>query len=183
MRRPSFRVPLACLALLGTGCGPLFFIEAETEETCKLERGLTFPAALPTTVSVEQTVVFPLEDIADALPDGDTEATLRLKRFELTPTQGSPDLRGIERALVSLRKPGQTGLTPLLEYRRASTQTSPRSLAATGSSAVDLADQIREQELELVFEARGSLPPQEWKADFRACAGLQVKVDYLDWVF
>jgi hypothetical protein len=183
MRRPSFRVPLAALALLGTGCGPLFFLEAETQETCKLERGLTFPAALPTTVSVQQTVVFPLEDIADALPGGDTEATLRLKRFELTPTQGNPDLRGIERALVSLRKPGQTALTPLLEYRRAATQTAPPRIAATGSESVDLADQIREKELELVFEARGALPAQEWRADFRACAGLQIKVDYLDWVF
>ncbi|SEU24105.1 hypothetical protein [Stigmatella erecta] len=183
MRRLPFRIPVACLALLGTGCGPLFFLEAETQETCTTERGLTFPAALPTTVSVKQTVVFPLEDIADALPDGDTEATLRLKRFELTPTQGNPDLRGIERALVSLRKPGQTGLTPLLEYRRPSTQTAPPKIAATGTESVDLAEQIREQELELVFEARGSLPAQEWKADFRACAGLQVKVDYLDWVF
>ncbi|MDC0713235.1 hypothetical protein POL68_32535 [Stigmatella sp. ncwal1] len=180
---PPFRVLLTSLALLGTGCGPLFFIEAETEEVCKTERGLSFVGAAPTTVSLQQTVLFPLEDLADALPDGDTEATLRLRRFELTATQGNPDLRGIERAIVSLRKPGQTALTPLLEYRRPSSGTAPQAIAATGIESVDLVDQLREEELELVFEARGSLPPQDWKADFRACAGLKVKVDYLDVVF
>lgn len=181
--RPSFRVLLTTLPLLATGCSSLFFVEAETEEICKLERALSFPGALPGTASVEKSIAFPIGNFGESLPEGDTESALRLQLFQLTATGGNPDLRGIESATVSMRKPGQSTPTKLLEYRRPANPPATQQISATGNESLDLLELARQEEVELLFEARGSLPPQDWTADFRACAGLRIQVNYFDLLF
>ncbi|NTX03409.1 hypothetical protein HUA74_34245 [Myxococcus sp. CA051A] len=181
MRTNSFRaLVLSTCALVATGCDSLFFIEAEAEEICKAEPDVDFPAAFPGTLSIEYSMEFPLGDFDEVLPqDTDVETELRLKGFEVT---SSTDLSGIERASVSVVRPGTSESILIGEYRR--TNTSPtQSIRLTGSGAVNLLDMAREDALELTFEARGSLPTRDWNARIEACAGVRAKANYFDLVF
>ncbi|QSQ23044.1 hypothetical protein JY651_49515 [Pyxidicoccus parkwayensis] len=180
MRTTSFRVLLLSAALFATGCDSLFFIEAEAEEICKTEPDLSFPAAFPGTASVQQSLTFPLGDLSAPLPeDADVDTELRLKEFEVT---ADTDISGIERASVSVRKPGSEDTILIGEFRRASS-TPTNTLRLTGSGAVDLLDLAREDELEFIFDARGSLPTRDWTATLRACAGIRARANYFDLVF
>lgn len=181
MRTTPFRaLLLATCALLATGCDSLFSIEAEAEEICKSEPDVAFPAAVPLAVSVQHTLSFPLGDFADPLPpEADLETELRLKLFEVS---ANTDLSGIERASVSVRRPGTEDTILLGEYRRTSTAPT-RTLRFSGSGAVDLLDLARQEELDFVFEARGTLPSQQWQATLRACAGIRAQATYFDLVF
>lgn len=181
MRTTSLRVLLlSATALLATGCDSLFFIEAEAEEICKAEPNIEFPAALPGTASVQQTLTFPLGDFADPLPEeADVETELRLKVFEVT---ADTDLSGIERASVSVRRPGTEETILIGEYRRTGTGAT-QTLRLTGSGAVDLLDLARQEELDFLFDARGSLPTRAWTATLRACAGVRARASYFDLVF
>ncbi|WP_426754853.1 hypothetical protein [Myxococcus sp. Y35] len=181
MRKTSIRaLLLSSIALLATGCESLFFIEAEAEEVCKTERDLSFPAALPITVNVERSITFPLGDLADPLPDDtEVETELRLRLFEVT---ADTDLSGIERASVSVREPGGNQTHVIGEYTRTST-AARRSIQLTSTGPVDLLDLAREPELEFIFDARGSLPSEDWTASVRACAGVKANANYFDLVF
>jgi hypothetical protein len=181
--RPALRILLATLPLLTTGCGSLFFVEAETEEVCKTQRDVSFPGGLPIPGTVSQTLLFPVGDITATVPTGDTDSELRLRSFELTATSGNPDLSGIEVASMSLRLTGQSQPTRLLEYRRPASQPPTQRLSATGDSVLDLQELIRRDELELTFQASGTLPPSSWTADLKVCAGLRLRADVLDLIF
>jgi hypothetical protein len=181
--RTSFRILLLAVPLLTTGCESLFFVEAETEELCKIERNLTFPAAIAIPGTVSQSFNFPVRDLTRTIPTGDTEAVLTLKLFELTPTSGNPDLSGIDRAGLSVRLDGQTQATKLLEYQRSSSQPNPQKLSATGSAKLDLQELLDQEDLELTMEASGRLPTRQWTADLRVCAGLSLKADFTDVLF
>ncbi len=181
MRKTSIRaLLLSSITLLATGCGSLFFIEAEAEEICKTERDLAFSAALPLTVNLERSITFPLGEFSDPLPeDTKVETELRLRLFEVT---ADTDLSGIERASVSVRQPGSSTAHVLGEYQRTSTAPT-RTLQLTSTGKVDLLDLAREPELELIFDARGTLPSEDWTASVRACAGVKAHANYFDLVF
>ncbi|WP_338863676.1 hypothetical protein [Myxococcus stipitatus] len=181
MRTTSFRaLVLSTCALLISGCDSLFFIEAEAEEICKTEPNVDFPAAFPGTVSIKHSTSFPLGDFDGALPeDTDVETELRLKSFEVT---SSTDLSGIERASLSVVRPGNQEPLLIGEYRRTST-TATQTIRLTGSGAVNLLDMARENSLEIVFDARGSLPTRDWNAKLETCAGVRAKASYFDLVF
>ncbi|MCE9673649.1 hypothetical protein LY474_38180 [Myxococcus stipitatus] len=181
MRTTAFRATLlGALALLTTGCESLFFIEAEAEEICKTQPNVDFPGALPLTVSIEHTLEFPLGDVDAPLPeDADVETELKLKVFEVT---ASTDLSGIERASVSVRRPGTSEEILLGEFRRTSTAPT-NTLRLTSSGSVDLLDLSREDSLDFVFEARGTLPTEDWSAKLETCAGVRAKANYFDLVF
>ena len=182
--RPSLRILLlTATASLLTACdGPLFFAEAETEEICKTESRVTFPAALPGTSSVQQSFELPIGDTGAALPEGDMESELRLKVFEITATS-NVDLRSIESATLTLRQPGSTTGIRLVEYRRPADSGPLTKITLTASAPIDVLELAREDTLEMTFEARGALPQQEWTASLRACAGLRSQVDYFDLIF
>ena len=180
--RPSIRILLLTVPLL-TGCESLFFVEAKTDELCKTQQDLAFPAAIAIPGTVSQTFNFPVKDLTATIPTGDTEAFLTMKLFELTPTSGNPDLSGIERATLSVRLDGQAQGTTLLEYRRSSSNPNPQKLSATGSGTLDLQKVLRQEELELTMEASGVLPTRQWTADLRVCAGLSLKADFFDVLF
>lgn len=179
--RPFLRTLLIALPLLATGCDSLFYVEAQTEEVCKIQRNLTFPASIPIPGTVSQTVNFPIGDISATIPEGSTEAELTVRLFELT-TQDQ-DLSGIERASVALRLPDQSTPTKLLEYRRPAGQTATQKLSATGSGVLDINKLLSQENLELTFEASGTLPTHDWNGDLRVCAGLRLKTDVLDLLF
>lgn len=182
MRSP-FRILLITLPLLTTGCSSLFSVEAETEEVCKTQRNVDFPGVPLPPGTVGQTFSFPIGDLIATLPTGSTEARLRMRLFEVTATSGNPELSGVERASVALRLPDQTTPTKLLEYRRPANQASTQKLSALGSGEVDINKVIGQDTIELTLEASGQLPPRDWTADVRVCAGLFLKADVLDLIF
>lgn len=181
--RPSFRILLTVLPLLTTGCGSLFYVEAETEELCKTQRNITFPGSIPIPGTVSQTFNYPVGDITATIPRGSTEAQLRVHLFEVTATSGTPDLNGVERASVAIRLPNHNTPTMLLEYRRPANQTSTQKLSAAGSGVLDLNQLLEQDTLELTLEASGTLPQRDWTADVRVCAGLWLRADVLDLIF
>lgn len=183
MRTPSFRTLLlaSAVSLFGTGCDSLFNIEVEAERICKTEKDLSFPAALPGSASVQQSIQIPLGDFSSALPDDtDVRTELRLKLFDATATT---DISGIERAKVSVRKPGSTDYVLLGEFRRTGTSGPTNTLELTGSGAVDVLDLAKQEELEFLFEASGSLPTQSWSADIDVCIGAKASANYFHLLF
>jgi hypothetical protein len=178
-----------CVAtLLTSGCRKIadtfFFVDLETEEICKTERSLAFPAASTGTATLEQTLSFPLGEVGAELPEGRLDTQFRLRLFELDVTSGEADLTGIESATVSLRRPGSAEvIRTLLEYRRPAQVFSPTRLSLRGVEAVQVPQLAREEQVELVFEASGNLPQRAWTADVRACAGLFGRVHYFDVIF
>lgn len=180
MKTPSFRALLLCTALFATGCDSLFFIEAEAEEICKTQADIDFPAAPPLGGSVQESLTFPLGDFSEPLPaDAELESEIRLKVFEVT---GDTDLSGIERATVSVRRPGTEQPIRIGEYRRTGSGAT-QTIRVVGTGSVDLLDLARQEELEFIFEASGSLPTQDWTADLRACAGIRAKANYFHLLF
>jgi hypothetical protein len=183
------RVLLLCaVTLLTSGCRKIadtfFFVDLETEEICKTERSLEFPASAAGTATVERTLSFPLGQVGADLPEGRLDTQFRLRLFELDVTGGEADLTGIEYAKVSLRRPGSAEvIRTLLEYRRPAQVFSPTRLSLRGVEAVQVPQLAREDEVELVFEASGNLPQQAWTADVRTCAGLFGRVHYFDVIF
>ncbi len=183
--RPTLRVlVLTVAATLATGCDSLFFVEAETEEICKTESSVSFPAAPPGTLSLRQAFSLPLGDVGESLPEGQMESELRLRLFEITALSGNPDLRGIEFATITAQ-PSDPAIAPikLLDYQRPASGASANVISITGTNPVDVLALAREERLPLVFEARGSLPQQAWTAKVQICAGLRARVSYSDFIF
>ncbi|HEY0093384.1 MAG TPA: hypothetical protein VGB96_03630 [Archangium sp.] len=181
-------LPLTATLLLAPGCRKIadtfFVVNAETEEICENQRSLEFPAAGPETRRLERTFEFPLGQIGADLPEGRLETEFRLKLFELDVTGGEVDLSGLEYAKVSLKRPGaQEVIRTLLEFQQPSQAFSPTRLTLRGVEAASVAQLAREDRVELVFEVRGTLPPQAWTADLRACAGLRAEVHYFELIF
>ncbi len=181
--RTFSRLLLLAVPLFTTGCDSLFFVEAKTEELCKTQRNVSFPGVPLPPGTVSQTVNFPVGELIGTLPAGSTEAKLRMRLFEVTATSGNPELSGVERASVALRFPDQNTPTKVLEYRRPANQPSTQKLSAAGSGEVDINKLIGQETLELTVEASGQLPPRDWTADVRVCAGLFLKADVLDLIF
>jgi hypothetical protein len=179
---------LSAALLLSSGCRRIadtfFVVDIETEEICETERSLAFAAATPEPAALERTVRFPLGQLGADLPEGRLDTEFRLRLFELTVTGGDADLSGIEYAKVSLRRAGSTEIIrTLLEYRRPAQVPSPTRLTLRGVEAVSVPQLAREDHVELVFEAQGDLPRQEWTADIQACAGLWARVHDFELIF
>jgi hypothetical protein len=181
--RPSLRILLIALPLLTTGCSSLFYLEAETDEVCKTQHGVSFPGAPQIPGTVSQTFDFPVKDISATLPTGGTDAQLRIHLFEVTATSGNPDLSGVERASVAFSVNAQSTPTKLLEYKRPTNQTRTEKLTATGEGVLDLNELSRTENLVVTVEASGTLPQNTWTADVRVCAGLWLRTDVLDLLF
>ncbi|WP_404369056.1 hypothetical protein ACIHQR_05705 [Corallococcus coralloides] len=183
MRTKTFRTLLlaGAVALLGTGCDSLFTVEVEAERICKNENDLSFPASPPLAGSVEQSFTIPLGDFASALPaDADVETELRLKLFDAT---ASTDISGIERASLSVRKPGSAEYVLLGEFRRTSAGSATNKLQLTSSGAVDVLDLAKQEELEFLFQATGTPPTQSWTADVEVCVGAKARANYFGLLF
>ncbi|PTL84238.1 hypothetical protein [Vitiosangium sp. GDMCC 1.1324] len=179
---------LTATTLLTSGCRKLadtfFVVNAETEEICKTERSISFPAATPDTRALTHTFEFPLGEIGADLPEGRLATDFRLRLFELAVTEGGADLSTLEYAKVSLRRTGSTEIIrTLLEYQQPTEAFSPTSITLRGVEAASVPQLARDDRLELVLEARGTLPPQAWTGDIRACAGLSAEVHYFDFIF
>jgi hypothetical protein len=179
---------LSTLALLVSGCRDIadtfFIVEAENEEICKTLRGAGFPGAPEGIATIHYTFPFPIGQIGSELPEGRLESELSLKLFEITVTEGNADLSSIEYARISLRRQGSTEvIRTLLEYNRPADVFSTAKLTVQGIDTVNVPELARDEVVDLVFEARGSLPRQAWKADLRACAGVWARVHYFDFIF
>lgn len=188
MAAPPRALLLCALALLTSGCrqlaDTLFVMDVETDEICKTERSLEFPAVPAGTRTLTQSIQFPLGQMGKDLPDKQLTAELRLRLFELNVTGGGADVRGIEYAKVSLRRLGSTEIIrTLLEYQRPEQVFSSTQLTLRGVEAVTVPQLAREDEVELIFEATGDLPTQPWTADVQACGGFSAQAHYFDLIF
>jgi hypothetical protein len=178
---------LTTTTLLAPGCRKIadtfFVVNAETEQICQIERSIAFPAAAPDTGTLVHSLDFPLGQIGADLPEGRLDTQFRLRLFELEVTGGGADLSGLEYAKVSLRRPGSAEvIRTLLEYRQPTQAFSPTRLTLRGVEAARVAQLAREDRVELVFEAQGTLPPQAWTADIQVCAGLRAEVHYFEFI-
>ncbi|MGZ3459127.1 MAG: hypothetical protein ACXU86_11565 [Archangium sp.] len=179
---------LTATALLAPGCrelaDTLFVVNAQTDEICKTERNITFPAPAPGTDTLTYTLEFPLGQLGSDLPGGLLDTELRLRLFQLDVTGGGADLSGLEYAKVSLKRVGSPEvIRTLVEYRQPSQAFSPSQVALRGVEPTSVPQLAREDRVELVFEAQGSLPAQAWTADIRACTGLWTEVHYFHLIF
>jgi hypothetical protein len=179
---------LSATLLLVPGCQKIantfFVVDVESDEICKLEQGIGFPAAEPGSRTLSHIFVFPLGEIGADLPEGRLDTEFRLRLFDLDATGSEVDLNGIEYAKVSLRREGSTEIIrTLLEYRRSSQRLSPTRLTLRGGEATSVPQLARDDQLELVFEAQGELPPRAWTAKMQACAGLWARVHYFHLIF
>jgi hypothetical protein len=184
--RTSFTFLLCASALLATGCDNLFFLEAETDEVCKTQRGDVVPGApLAIEGSIEQSIDFPVGAFGEtALPDDAVDLVLRAKLFSVTATDPTIDLSGIQEATVSARRIGEAGQgTLLLSYTRTADSPASNRFVLTGDEEVELLEFNRGEDLELVFRATGTLPSRSWTPELRGCAGLQARGDYSDLIF
>ena len=188
MRVPYRLVPWIAAGLLLSGCRKIadtfFVVNAEAEQLCKTERGLVFPAPAPGTETLGYTLRFPLGQMGADLPPGRLDTEFRLRLFELVVTGGGADLGGLQTAKVSLRREGSTELIrTLLEYSQPSPAFAADRVTLRGVEAASVQDLGRDEHLELVFEARGTLPPEGWTADLQACVGLRSEVHYFHFIF
>lgn len=181
-------LPLCAAMLFSSGCRKIantfFLVYVETDEICNTEQGLAFPATPEGTETLERTVLMPLGQLGADLPEGRLETELRLRLFELRVTGGEADLSGIKYATVSLRRPGSTELIrTLVDYNRPSRVLSTTQMSLRGVEAANVPQLAREEQVELVFEAWGELPRQEWTADVRTCARLSAQVHYFNFIY
>jgi hypothetical protein len=183
------RVPLLLAALLlAPGCRQIadtfFVVNAETDELCKREPAVTFTP--DGTDVLTHTVTFPLGQLGADLPPGSLETELRLRLFELDVTGGdeSLDLSRIDTVKVSLRRMGASEIIrTLLEYGNSSQGFSPTRLTLRAVEAASVPQLGRDEQVELVFEARGNLPIRPWTADLRACASLRAEVHAFQFIY
>jgi len=183
--RTSIRILLITLPLLTTGCSSLFSVEAETEELCKTQRNVNFPGLPLPPGTVRQTFNYPIGDLVATLPTEGTEAKLSMRLFEVTATGGNPELSGVEFVSMAMRLPDETRPRELLKYTRPPNQASTQKLSAVANdqSSVEISKLLGQETIELTVEASGQLPPRDWTADVRVCAGLFMKADVLDLIF
>ena len=179
---------LSTLALLASGCRKIadtfFVVTAETEEVCKTERGLSFSGAVPGQETLERTVELPLGQIGGDLPEGRLDTELWLRLFQLEVVSGEADLSGLQTVKVSLRRQGSTEfIRTLLEYSQPSQVFSPERLTLRAVETASVPELARDERLELVLEARGTLPAQAWTAHLTACVGLRAEVLYFQFIF
>ncbi|MBM7113591.1 hypothetical protein [Archangium primigenium] len=188
MPLPTRALLLLTAVLLAPGCRRIadtfFVVNAETDELCKREPALTF---VPDgTDTLTHTVTFPLGQLGADLPPGSLETELRLRLFELDVTGGDAtlDLSQIDTVKVSLRRVGATEfIRTLLEYGNSSQGFSPTRLTLRAVEAASVPQLARDEQVELVFEARGHLPTQPWTVDLQACASLRAEVHAFQFIY
>lgn len=186
MRALRSLLPWLTLALL-PGCREIadtfFVVNGETQQQCKTQQGLMFPAASGEG-SLTYTLEFPLGQVGNDLPDGQLDTEFRLRLFELVVTGGDADLSGIQSAKVSLRRSGSTELIrTLVESNQPSQAFSATRLTLRGVEPASVPQLGRDEQVELVLEAQGTLPSQPWTADLQACVGLSSEVHYFHLIF
>ncbi|EPX60975.1 putative lipoprotein [Cystobacter fuscus DSM 2262] len=179
---------LTTLALLASGCRKIadtfFVVTAETDQICQSESGVSFSGAAPGQETLERTLEVPLGQIGQDLPAGRVDTDLSLQLFTLEVTGGDADLSKLQTVKVSLRRQGSTELIrTLLEYSQPSQAFSEKLLALRAVEATSVPDLARDERLELVLEARGTLPAQAWTANLRACVGVRAEVHAFKFIF
>lgn len=170
---------LLVVGLAIAGCDDLLRIDAEVEEICIRHVGDTVPgtgAFSDAPVSGSFSASFPLEvgDVADLLED-ELAATLHVLDFRMTAQNGA--LSGLERISVRLEAPRGSGLPPLKLVDFPARAGDPPVTVEGDVLSVDLAEEqhdlleyVDAGQLTLRLEAKGTLPADDWRAEFEICA-------------
>ncbi|ATB28574.1 hypothetical protein [Melittangium boletus] len=180
---------LTAAVLLAPGCRKIadtfFVVTAETDELCKAERGLTFSG--DGTDTLTHTVIFPLGQMGTDLPEGHLETELRVRLFELDVMRGEVDLKeDLQVVKVSLRRRGATEFirTLLEQENNASSQAfTPTRLVLRAVEAASVPELARDEQVEMVLEARTRRPLPAWTADLQVCASLRAEVHYFHLIY
>jgi hypothetical protein len=164
---------LTCL----TGCGPLFFIEAEADEICKTVPEFVVPAMPGSgTVSLDTATDIDLSEQLALLPVEDLDADLELLTLTLTPTRGVTDLSFVEKAQASTLD-GEREV-PVVSYVRAEGAAAAPSVELGGAGRQDLFPYLQKGKMTLKATLTAVFPQQEWAVQARGCFHVRTRVDY-----
>ena len=188
MRAPLRVLPWLGALLLLPGCRKIadtfFVVNAETQEACTSEQGIAFAATEPGTDAFVYSVFFPLGQMGTDLPEGALDSEFRLRLFEVDVTDGGADLSRIQSAKVSLRRRGSEEIIrTLVEDSQPSQAFTRERLTLRAVEAASVPGLGRDEQVELVFEARGTLPFQPWTANIQVCAGLRSEVHFFHFLY
>lgn len=170
MKSPTALLAFALLLPLG-GC-PLLQIEAEVPQVCIARTGVTVPGSLGELLTM---VKIGLDDAGglDELRGGDA---LRFVSFAATPQGGGQELAGVQSARITLLASADSGLPPVQLFACADSCTGEDgALTLTSSSDANIAAYLRDREVAVELELRGSLPLQDFKVDLDACLSGEVR--------
>lgn len=180
---------LAAVMLL-TGCGgPLLFADLEIPEVGITLPQRTFPAssADPSRVcSADATdcivtdLDFDVGEQVDVINDADAEYELRLTSvaIDLGATGAGTDLRGVRSVSIEALPLGASEPVVVASYVRTTSNPTPRTIAVSGDSNVDLAPFVQAGRLRVRAKMSLDAPTPEFTADVLAVFSLEVKLDY-----
>jgi hypothetical protein len=163
MRATIALLPLAALASSALGCGAT----VEVPRICFTEPGLTVPGS-PTGGSVSSPSFF--VDITNDIPllrTNNSDTDLRVDTVTITPTSGSPDLSGVQTAVVRVQPPSGSSVD-LVQYQRNPGAPAPSAIVL-GGDTVNVAPYLDSGRAALSFTLTGQPPRTDWTANVETC--------------
>jgi hypothetical protein len=173
------------VALLFTlpACGPLFFVQADLPQVCETFTGQSFPG-VPSSESGSFTYppqTFDLGGLLSSLPKDRLTADIRVTSGTLTATGGVSDLgfiNSLEIDLFQSADAGTTGLA-LLSYQKDDSAPAPTSIDLASGHEPNIFSYAEGGSITAGFSMSGTLPEQDWTADFKLCISADAKYQYL----
>lgn len=194
------------LASLTSACsqGPIFYAEIEEPSLCKtipwdqlppftgVAPGVDLVWEMPIPLAQQMSLFGGNADGGFSVPQG-SQINIRLVELTLTAKQGITDFNAVAASTVSaVPFPGST-LTEqvLLSYTQDPANLPGDRLTIAGDRGVELADFLNDSSGQtydggstdgsVLIRAvmTGTLPPNDWRADVRACLYMKARVNYL----
>ncbi len=169
---------LSALLVGSTGCGQLFFVEAEVEEVCKTLPEISIPG-MPSgqqEMNLDTGTEYDFGEQLASLPKVDLEADLELRSLTIKPTRGVTDLVFVEKAEASVVEGTQD--VPVVSYLRAAGATSIPSVELAPSVPKDLFPLLQNGTVKLNAKLAATFPAQDWAVEVKACFRLRARVNY-----
>ncbi len=151
------------LASSVAGCGAT----VEVPRICFTESGLTVPGS-PAGGSVSSPSFF--VDITNDIPllrTNNTDTDLRVDTVTITPSSGSPDLSGVQTAVVRVQPPSGSAVN-LVQYQRNPSVPAPSAIVLAGDT-INVAPYLDSGRAELSFTLTGQPPRTDWTANVETC--------------
>jgi hypothetical protein len=169
-----FLPALAALALAACG-GPVLFVEVEVPRACVAQGRVAFPG-VATSGTATGDLDVPLVAQIPLLTTSGADTVLVLDDVTIAPVSGSPDLSGIDGAVVDV-VPASGAPVAAVRYTRDPAAPPPSQLVLSGGG-VDVAPLLQNGSAHLRIVASGRPPPTAWAADVQTCVHGKSKVPY-----
>ncbi len=179
----GFRSCLSVVALALLGCGgPIFFVEVEAPEVCKVATGAALPGSPLLAGRTFESPDLPLNyDLTKMVPipaDSPLDPKIQMLSVTLIATSGVDDFSFIDTAAIRVSTTKTTTPVDLAVYQKGSAPASNR-LVLAGAPDNDLVALLKEGNLSLLTKLKGSSPATNWAFDMSICMRASAKADYL----